>query len=144
MGRILHEPYTSCILLIIGMGYWVHMMKSSNGNIFRVTGHLCGDFTGPRGEFPAQRPVIRSFDVFFDLRLGKSFSKQSWGWWFEMPLCQLWRQFNAGFSLILDSSVSLSAGIRSDGDSDPETLGSNPAFSGGRHLVTSLLPVHQN
>ena len=24
------------------------MMKSSNGNICRVTGHLCGEFTGPR------------------------------------------------------------------------------------------------
>ena len=24
------------------------MMRSSNGNIFRVTGHLCGEFTGPR------------------------------------------------------------------------------------------------
>ena len=42
------------------------MMTSSNGNIFRVTGPLCGEFTGP-GEFPAQRPVTRSFDVFFDL-----------------------------------------------------------------------------
>ena len=39
-------------------------MTSSNGNIFRVTGHLCGEFTGP-DEFPAQRPVARSFDVFF-------------------------------------------------------------------------------
>ena len=29
---------------------------------FRVTGHLCGEFTGP-GEIPAQRPVTRSFDV---------------------------------------------------------------------------------
>ena len=26
----------------------VLMMTSSNGNIFRVTGHLCGEFTGPR------------------------------------------------------------------------------------------------
>ena len=26
----------------------MHMMTSSNGNIFRVTGHLCGEFTGPR------------------------------------------------------------------------------------------------
>ena len=43
-------------------------MTSSNGNIFRVTGPLCGEFTGP-GEFRAQRPVTRSFDVFFDLRL---------------------------------------------------------------------------
>ena len=24
------------------------MMTSWNGNIFRVTGHLCGEFTGPR------------------------------------------------------------------------------------------------
>ena len=24
------------------------MMTSSNGNIFRITGHLCGEFTGPR------------------------------------------------------------------------------------------------
>ena len=48
------------------------MMTSSNGNIFRVTGPLCGEFTGP-GEFPAQRPVTRSFDVFFDLRLNRRF-----------------------------------------------------------------------
>ena len=37
-------------------------MTSANGNIFCVTGHLCG-------EFPAQSSVTRSFDVFFDLRL---------------------------------------------------------------------------
>ena len=29
------------------------------------------------GEFPAQRPVTRSFDVFFDLRLNKRLSKQN-------------------------------------------------------------------
>ena len=29
------------------------MMTSPNGNIFRLTGHLCGEFTGT-GEFPAQ------------------------------------------------------------------------------------------
>ena len=52
------------------MGNWQHfgnllpMMTSSNGNIFRVTGPLCGEFTGP-GDFPTQRPVTRSFDVFF-------------------------------------------------------------------------------
>ena len=34
-------------------------LTSSNGNISRVTGPLCGEFTGP-GEFPAQRPVTRS------------------------------------------------------------------------------------
>ena len=70
------------------------MMTSSNGNIFRVTCPLCGEFTGP-GEFPAQRPVTRSFDVFFDLRPNKRLSKQPWGWWFETPSWSLWRQCNA-------------------------------------------------
>ena len=68
-------------------------MTSSNGNIFRVTGPLCGEFTGP-GEFPTQRPVTRSFDVFFDLRLNKRLSKQPWGWWFETPSQSLWCQCN--------------------------------------------------
>ena len=71
----------------------IHMMTSSNGNIFRVTGPLCGEFTDP-GEFPTQRPVTRSFDVFFDLRLNKRLSKQPWGWWFETPSWSLWRQCN--------------------------------------------------
>ena len=55
------------------------MMTSSNGNIFRVTGHLCGD-SPVSGEFPAQRPVTRSFDVFFDLRLNKRLSQPTWGY----------------------------------------------------------------
>ena len=46
------------------------------------------------GEFPAQRPVTRSFDVFFDLRQNKRLSKQSWGWWFETSSCPLWRHCN--------------------------------------------------
>ena len=71
----------------------IFMMTSSNGNIFRVTGHLCGEFTGP-GEFPTQRPVTRSFDVYFDLRPNKWLSKQSWGWWFETLSCSLWRHRN--------------------------------------------------
>ena len=41
------------------------MTLSSNGNIFRVTGHLCGEFTG---EFPAQRPVTRSFEILYITR----------------------------------------------------------------------------
>ena len=72
------------------------MMTSSNGNIFRVTGPLCGEFTGP-GEFPTQRPVTRSFDVFFDLRLNKRLNKQPWGWWFETLSWSLWRHCNDGY-----------------------------------------------
>ena len=41
-----------------------------------------------------QRPVTRSFDVFFDLRLNKRLSKRSWGWWFETLSRALWRRRN--------------------------------------------------
>ena len=75
------------------------MMTSSNGTIFRVTGHLCGESPVP-GEFPAQRPVTRSFDVFYDLRLNKRLSKQLWGWWFETPSRQLWRHCNGKIGYI--------------------------------------------
>ena len=71
----------------------IFIMTSSNGNTFRVTGPLCGEITGP-GEFPTQRPVTRSFDDFFDLRLNKPLSKQSWGWWFETLSRSLWRHRN--------------------------------------------------
>ena len=67
------------------------MMTSSNRNIFRVTGPLCGEFTG---EFPSQRPVTRNFDIFFDQRLNKRFSEQSWGSWFETPSRSSWRHCN--------------------------------------------------
>ena len=70
-----------------------NMVTSLNGTIFHVTGPLCGEFTGP-GEFPAQRPVTQSCDVFFDLRLNKRLSKQPWGRWFETPPWSLWRQCN--------------------------------------------------
>ena len=55
---------------------------------------ICAGNSPVPGEFPAQRPVTRSFDIFFDLRLNKRFSKQSWGWWFETQLRPLWRHSN--------------------------------------------------
>ena len=71
-----------------------HMMTSSNWNIFRVTGPFAGN-SPVTGEFPAQRPLTRSFDVFFDLGLNKRLSKQSRRWWFETPFCLSWRHCNA-------------------------------------------------
>ena len=47
------------------------------------------------GDFPSQRPMTRSFDVIFDLRMIKRLGKQSWGWWFETPSRSLWRHCNA-------------------------------------------------
>ena len=55
---------------------------------------ICAGNSPVPGEFPAQRPVTRSFDVFFDLRLNKRLSKQSWGWWFETLPCSSWRHCN--------------------------------------------------
>ena len=43
-------------------------MTSSNGNIFRVTGPLCGN-SPVNGEFPAQRPVTRSFHLSLTISL---------------------------------------------------------------------------
>ena len=46
------------------------------------------------GDFPTQRPVTRTFNVFFDMRLNKRLSKQWWGWWIETPSRPLWRHCN--------------------------------------------------
>ena len=51
---------------------------------------ICAVNSPIAGEFPTQRPVARSFDVFFDLRV----SKQSWGWWFDTPSSSLWHHCN--------------------------------------------------
>ena len=49
---------------------------TSNGNIFRVTGLLCGELP-VTSEFPSHWPVTWSFHVFFDLCLNKQLGKQS-------------------------------------------------------------------
>ena len=55
---------------------------------------LCAGNSPVTGDFPAQRPVTRSFDVFIDLCLNKRLSKQSWGWWFDAPSRAIWRHCN--------------------------------------------------
>ena len=55
---------------------------------------ICAGNSPVPGEFPAQRPVTRSFDVFFDPSLNKRLSKHSRGWWFETLSGPLWRHSN--------------------------------------------------
>ena len=69
--------------------WWRHQME-----IFFALLALSVGNSPIAGEFPAQRPVTRSFDVFFDLRQNKRLSKQSWGWWSETPSRPLWRHCN--------------------------------------------------
>ena len=54
--------------------WWRHEMDT-----FSALLALCAGNSPVTGEFPSQRPVTRSFDVFFDLRLNKRLSKQPWG-----------------------------------------------------------------
>ena len=69
--------------------WWRHQMET-----FSALLDICAGNSPVPSEFPAQRPVTWSFDCFFDLSLNKRLSKQSWGWWFEMLLCPLWRHCN--------------------------------------------------
>ena len=71
----------------------VSMMTSSNEKISALLAICAGNSPVP-GEFLAQKPVTRSFDVFFDLHLNQRLSKQSWAWWFETLPCPLWRHCN--------------------------------------------------
>ena len=54
---------------------------------------LCAGNSPVPAEFSSQRPVTRSFDVFFDLRLNKRLNKQ-WAWRFETLSRLLWRHCN--------------------------------------------------
>ena len=69
--------------------WWRHQMET-----FSALLAICAGNSPVTGEFPTQRPVTRSFDVYFDLRPNKWLSEQSWGWWFETPSCSLWRHRN--------------------------------------------------
>ena len=66
--------------------WWRHQMKT-----FSALLTICAGNSPVPGEFPAQRPVTRSFDVCFHLHPYKRLSKQCWGWWFETLSCSLWR-----------------------------------------------------
>ena len=69
--------------------WWRHQMET-----FSALLAFCAGNSPVSGEFPAQRPVTRSFDVFFDLHLIKLLSKHSRGWWFETLSRPLWRHCN--------------------------------------------------
>ena len=71
------------------ISWWRHRMET-----FSALLAICAGNSPVPGEFLAQRPVTQSFDVFFDLRLNKRLSKQSWGWWFEALSRPLWRHRN--------------------------------------------------
>ena len=74
--------------------WWRHQMET-----FSALLAICAENSPVPGEFSTQRPVTRSFDVYFDLRPNKGLSKQLWGWWFETQSCPLWRHRNVELPL---------------------------------------------
>ena len=70
--------------------WWRHQMET-----FSALLAICAGNSPVHGEFPAQRPVTRNFDVYFDMHPNNRLSKQSWGWWFETQSRPLWRHRNA-------------------------------------------------
>ena len=86
-----HLP--SCLIpCMVFIGHWVHSWWRHQTETLILV--ICAGNSPVTGEFPAQRPVTRSFDIFFDLHLNKRLSKQSWGWWFDTPSLPLWRHCN--------------------------------------------------
>ena len=84
----LNELNTS-ILPTCTLSWWRHQMET-----FCALLAICAGNSPVPGEFPTQRPVTRSCDVFYDLRLNKRLSKHWWGWWFETISRPLWRHRN--------------------------------------------------
>ena len=70
--------------------WWHHQMET-----FSMLLALCAGNSLVTDEFPSQRPLTQSFDVFFDLCLNKRLSKQMRCWWFETPLGSSWCHCNA-------------------------------------------------
>ena len=83
--------YEKFIRKAIGLSsWWRHQMETLSALLA-----ICAGNSPVTSEFPAQRPVTRSFAIFLDLLLNKRLSKQSWGWWFETPSHPLWRHWRA-------------------------------------------------
>ena len=75
---------------ILYWSWWRHQLE-----IFSAFLVICASNSPVTSEFPAQRPVTRSFDVFFDEPLKQQLSKQWRRRWFETSSRSLWRHCNA-------------------------------------------------
>ena len=68
---------------------WHHRMETFSTFLALCVGHSL-----VTGEFPSQRPEMRSFVVFLDLHLNKCLSKQCRHQWFRITPCPFWRHCN--------------------------------------------------
>ena len=89
MNKCINTQFVALPLVLFMVSWWRHQMET-----FSALLAICAGNSPVPGEFLAQRPVTRSFDVYFDLRPNKRLSKQWWGWWFETQSWPLWRHSN--------------------------------------------------
>ena len=82
-----------CCPICCYKGIWRKHDDAIKRKHFRVTGHLCEEFTGYRW-IPRTKASDAELWCFFDLRLNKRLGKQWCGWRFEMPPRPLWRHCN--------------------------------------------------
>ena len=78
------------------ISWWRHEMETFSASLALSEGN-----PPVTGGFPSQRPVMRSFDVFIDVRLNKRLSKQLRCWGFQTPSRSLWRQCNKKMFFVL-------------------------------------------
>ena len=81
------------ILIITHCSHWtvLHIMTSSNGNFFPRYWPFVRGIHRWQVDSPHKKPVTRSLDIFFDLRLNKWLNKQRGRRWFERVSHSLWR-----------------------------------------------------
>ena len=89
VGRMDNLSVVGWFAACYGVSWWRHQME-----IFSALLAICAGNSPVTGEFPTQRPVTQSFDVYFDLRPKERLSKQWCGWWFETLSRSLWRHRN--------------------------------------------------
>ena len=76
-------------LLLTWFIWWRHQIETFSALLV-----LCEGNPSVTAGFPSQRPVTRSFDILFDLRLSNRFNKHSRRRWFETQSRSLWRHCN--------------------------------------------------
>ena len=79
-------------ILMLHYTWWRHQMEF----FFSLLALWAGN-SPVTGELPSKRPVTRSLDLLYDLRLNKRLNKQSRRGWFETPSRPLWRHSKETF-----------------------------------------------
>ena len=89
-----HSTSPKCVIKWTKQESGLVTLRRHQTETFSALLAICAENSPATGEFPAQRPVTRSFDFFFHLRLNERLSKQSRCWWFKTPSRPLWRHSN--------------------------------------------------